>query len=136
MSFLIAAPQILASAATDLVKIGSTIGSANNAAAAVTTGVLPAAADEVSKQIAALFSRHAVGYQQLSTRAGAFHEQFVQALTAGADTYAAAEANVAQTLSASLNAPAQALSPGTIEALGASLGAGLPGLEASLPGGP
>lgn len=120
MSFLIATPDFIATAATDLANIGSTIGSANFAAAAATTGVLPAAADEVSAQIAALFSEHAAGYQQLSAQAAMFHERFVSALTSGASTYAAAEANVVQTLASA--APA----------FGLDFGAGLAGLEASL----
>jgi hypothetical protein len=44
-----------------LANIGSTIGSANVVVAA-TTGVLRAAADEVSAEIAAMFSVHAAGY--------------------------------------------------------------------------
>ena len=51
-----------------------------HAAAAPTTTVLAAGADEVSEQIAALFSAHAHGYRTLSAQAAAFHEQFVQAL--------------------------------------------------------
>ena len=42
MSFLIAAPEMLAAAATDVASIGSTISEANAAAAAPTTGVLAA----------------------------------------------------------------------------------------------
>jgi PE family len=98
VSFLIAAPEALATAASDLAGIGSTIGTANAAAAAPTTGLLAAAEDEVSTQIAALFSQHAQGYQRLSTEVAAFHEEFVQALTSSADTYAAAEAGSARTL--------------------------------------
>ena len=93
MSFLVAAPQVLADAASDLAGIGSTLSTANAAAAAPTTGLLPAAADEVSAQIAALFSAHGQGFQRLSAQAAAFHEQFVQALTASANAYATAEAN-------------------------------------------
>lgn len=55
MSFLIAAPEAVASAASDLAGIGSVIGEANAAAVVPTTGVIPAAADEVSAAIAALF---------------------------------------------------------------------------------
>ena len=73
---------------------------------APTTGLLPAAADEVSTQIATLFSAHAQGFQRLSAQVAAFHEQFVQALTASANTYATAEANAAQTLRHAVNAPA------------------------------
>jgi PE family len=109
VSFVLAAPEALATAASDLAGIGSTLGTASAAVAAPTTGVLAAAADEVSAQVAALFSGHGLGYQQLSARLAAFHEQFVQALTAGASTYATAEANAAQTLVSAINAPAQAV---------------------------
>jgi hypothetical protein len=96
MSYLVAAPEFLASAATGLSNIGSTLSTANAAAAAQTTGVLAAAEDEVSAAIAAVFSAHGEGFQALGAQAAAFHEQFVQAVTAGAGSYVGAEAaNVA-----------------------------------------
>ncbi len=66
MSFVIAAPQLVTAAAVVLANIGSTIDSANAAAAAPTTAVVAAGADEVSAAIAALFGKHAQGYQALS----------------------------------------------------------------------
>ena len=98
MSFLLAAPEALVTAASDLAGIGSAIDTAGVAAATPTTAVLAAADDEISAQVAALFSEHGLGYQQLSAQVAAFHEQFVQTLTAGANSYAAAEANAVQTL--------------------------------------
>src|SRR6516165_3441243 len=96
MSYLVAVPDVLGTAATDLASLGSTISAANAAAAAPTTGVLAAAEDEVSAAIAAVFSAHGQGFQALGAQAAAFHEQFVQALTAGAGSYVSAEAaNVA-----------------------------------------
>ena len=96
MANLAVAPEFLASAATDLSNIGSTLGAANSAAATQTTGILAAAEDEVSVAIASLFSGHAQAYQALGAQAAAFHDQFVQALTAGAGSYLSAEAaNVA-----------------------------------------
>ena len=77
MSFVIAAPEMVASAASDLAGIGSMIGEAHATAAASTTAVLPAAADEVSAAIAALFSGHAQGFQALGAQAATFHAQFV-----------------------------------------------------------
>ena len=109
MSFLFAAPQELASAASDLAGIGSTVGAANAAAVAPTTGVVASAADQVSAQVAALLSEHGLGYQQVSAQMAAFHERFVQTLTAGASTYAQAESNAAQTLTHAVNAPGAAL---------------------------
>ncbi|MGO9385346.1 MAG: PE family protein, partial [Mycobacterium sp.] len=96
MSFVIAAPELVTAAAADLANIGSTRTAANAAAATPTTGVLVAAEDEVSAAVAAVFSAHGRGFQALGAQAAAFHDQFVQALTAGAGSYASAEAaNVA-----------------------------------------
>jgi hypothetical protein len=96
MSFVIAAPERVTAAATDLANVGSSLCEANAAAAAPTTGILAAAEDEVSAAVASLFSGHAQAYQALGAQAAAFHDQFVQTLTAGAGSYASAEAaNVA-----------------------------------------
>src|SRR5271170_3571209 len=96
MSSVIAAPELITTAATDLRNLGSTISAANASAATQTTGVLAAAEDEVSAAIAALFSSHGQEYQAVSAQAAAFHDQFAQALTTGAGSYVSAEAaNVA-----------------------------------------
>src|SRR5262249_55453327 len=92
MSYVVAAPEIMTLAATDLANIGSNLSAAHTAAAAPTTAVLPAAADEVSASIAHVFSVHGQEYQALAGRAAAFHEQFVQRLTASAGSFAHAEA--------------------------------------------
>ena len=91
MSFVIAVPELVTDAATNLESLGSTISAAHAAAAAPTTGVLAAAEDEVSAAIAAAFSQHASAYQALGAQAAAFHTQLVQTLNAGAGAYAAAE---------------------------------------------
>jgi PE family len=92
MSSVIAAPDLIATAATDLAAIGSTVSAAHMTAAAPTVAVIPAAADEVSAGIAHVFSAHAQDYQALAGQAAAFHEQFVQHLTASAGSYASTEA--------------------------------------------
>ncbi len=92
MNGVIAAPELMATAATDLGSIGSTIGAANAAAAGPTTQVLAWAADEVPVAIATMFGAHAQAYQAISAQAAAFHAQFVQHLNAGAVSYANAEA--------------------------------------------
>src|SRR5262249_46629190 len=92
MSYVIAAPEMLAAAAAHVAGIGSSLSEANAAAATQTTGILAAAEDEVSAAIAALFSAHGQGFQALGTQAAAFHAQFLQALNAGAGSYASAEA--------------------------------------------
>ena len=108
MSYVIAAPEVMAAAASDVANIGSTISAANTAAAAPTTGMLVAGADEVSAAIASLFSDYAQQYQALSARAAAFHAEFAQVLAAAGSAYTAAEAHAASTLGAA-TAPVQAL---------------------------
>jgi hypothetical protein len=98
MSYVIAAPEMMTSAATDLATIGSNLNAAHTAAAAPTLAVLPAAADEVSTSIAQLFSQHAANYQAMAAQAAAFQEQFVQNLTASAGSYASMEAAIASLL--------------------------------------
>ena len=92
MSFVIAAPESVASAASDLSGLGSALRAANFAAAPATTSVLAAAQDEVSAAIAALFGAHGAQYQALSAQVAAFHDEFVQALSSGGLRYASAEA--------------------------------------------
>ena len=115
MSFVMAAPELMASAASDLAGIASRISEANVAAAA-TAAVLPAAGDEVSVAIASLFSGHAQAYQALTAQAATFHQQFLQALSRAGIAYAAAEAanaSVVQTVQidalSAVNAPTEAL---------------------------
>lgn len=112
MSYLTVAPEALWSAAADVSGIGSTVRWANAEAAARTTALLPAGADEVSLAVAALFSGHAQAYQLVSTRLSAFHDQFVEVLASNATTYATAEAAFASPLRQLLdvvNAPTEAL---------------------------
>lgn len=52
MAFLVAIPDTLAQAATNLAGLGSAISEANAAAAIPTTSVLSAGADEVSAAVA------------------------------------------------------------------------------------
>jgi hypothetical protein len=98
MSYVIAAPDLMTSAAADLAAIGSNVSAAHLVAAARTAAVVPAAADEVSTSIAHLFSQHAASYQALAGQAAAFNGQFVQHLTAGAFSYADIEAAIASLL--------------------------------------
>lgn len=92
MSFVIAIPEMVTDAATNLESLGSTITAAHAAAAGSTTEVLAAAGDEVSAAIATVFSQHGSAYQALSAQAAAIHAQLVQTLNAGAGAYAATEA--------------------------------------------
>lgn len=92
MSFVTTQPEMLSMAAQELQTIGSMVSSENAAAAAPTTGISPAAADEVSLLTAAQFAVHAHAYQAISAQAAAIHEQFVSTLGISAESYAATEA--------------------------------------------
>jgi hypothetical protein len=92
MSFVTTQPEALTAAAANLAGIGTTMSAQNAAAAAPTTGVLPAAADEVSALTAAQFAAHAQLYQAVAAQAAAIHEQFVNTLGTSAVSYAATEA--------------------------------------------
>ena len=90
MSFVTTQPEALA-AAGNLQGIGSAISAQSAAAAAPTTGVVPAAADEVSALTAAQFAAHAQMYQAVSAQAAAIHELFVSTLSTSSLSYAATE---------------------------------------------
>jgi hypothetical protein len=92
MSFVTTQPEALTAAAANLQGIGSAMSAQNAAAAAPTTGVVPAAADEVSALTAAQFAAHAQMYQAVSAQAAAIHEMFVNTLTTSSCSYAATEA--------------------------------------------
>ncbi|WP_310785715.1 PPE family protein, SVP subgroup [Mycobacterium sp. Z3061] len=92
MSFLTAQTEELTAAAGKLQTIGAQQ-SAQNAAAAVpiTSGMIPAAADEVSALQASLFAAYGALYQQVSAEATAMYDTFVNTLGLSAQSYAATE---------------------------------------------
>ena len=92
MSFVTTQPESLSAAAANLQGIGAALAAQNTAAAAPTTAVTPAAADEVSALTAAQFAAHAQMYQAVSAQATAIHEMFVNTLGISAGTYDATEA--------------------------------------------
>jgi hypothetical protein len=98
MSYVIAAPEMLAAAAGDLATIDSSLSVAHTAAAASTVALVPAAADEVSLSTAHLFSRCAEDYQAVARQAAAFHEQLIRTFNASARSYARTEAANASSL--------------------------------------
>lgn len=108
MSFVVAAPEMIQTAAQDLAGIRSVLAEAMTTVAAPTTGVVPAAGDEVSAAVAATFGNFGKEFQSLSAQAQAFHAEFVTVINAGAGAYLSAEiANAEQTLANAVNAPAQ-----------------------------
>ncbi|WP_407686509.1 PE family protein [Mycobacterium sp. HUMS_1102779] len=123
MSFVIAAPDLVAGAATDLAGIRSSLAEAASTAAFPTTGIASAAQDEVSLAVASLFGNVGQEFQALSARAQVFHAQFVEMMNAGAGAYAAAETvNAGQTL----------LNGGIVGNIGGTLGGSLGGVEAAV----
>jgi hypothetical protein len=92
MSFVSIVPEMLSAAAGNLQSIGSAVSARNAAALAPTTGLVPAAADEVSALTAMQFAAHAQMYQVVSGQAAAMHQMFVSVLAASAGSYATTEA--------------------------------------------
>jgi hypothetical protein len=98
MLYVMTQPEALSATAVTLAGAGASMSAENAAAAAPTTGVVPAAADQVSALTATQFAVHAQMYQAISAQAEAIHQQLVSALRSSALSYAATEA--ANTLSA------------------------------------
>jgi len=92
MSFVTTQPEALASAASTLQAIGAALNAQSAAASTPTTGVAPAAADEVSALTAAQFAAHASLYQTVAAQASAIHDMFVATLKTSSESYAATEA--------------------------------------------
>jgi hypothetical protein len=90
--FVTTQPEALAATAASLAGVGALMSAQNGAAAAPTTGVIPAAADTVSALAAAQFAVHAQMYQAISAQAEAIHQQLVSTLEMSATSYAATEA--------------------------------------------
>jgi hypothetical protein len=108
MSFLTAVPQELAAAAAQLAAIGSALAAQNAGAAAPTTTIAPAAADQVSIIQSGIFTAYGALYQEVSAQAQAIQEQFVQTLGLSSGTYESSEsANAASAvLAAASSGPA------------------------------
>ena len=122
MSFLVVAPEWVESATADLASIRSALNTAHLAAAAPTTGIAAAGADEVSAAVASLFGGFGQEFQAVSAQATRFHAQFVQALNSAGGSYLAAEAANAS--------PLQAIEQGLSGAISAPSGAASAPLQA------
>jgi PE family/PPE-SVP subfamily C-terminal region len=116
MSFVTIRPEALGYAAGKLQTLGSAMAAESAAVASPTTGVIPAAADEVSAMQAAIFAAYGTLYQSVNAQAAAIHELFVQTLGASAGSYAATEL-------ANSNATASPLSSGVSGLLSAAASA-------------
>lgn len=132
MSFVIAAPETVEAAAGDLAGIRTSLAEAAGLVAGPTTAIVPAAADETSAVVSAMFAKVGQEFQALSAQAQAFHAEFVRLLTKSAGAYAGAElgnaeqavANVVTTPAGAGAGAAQAVSAAGL--LGGLLGSGTP----------
>ena len=98
MAYVLADPEMMTAAASDLATIGSDLSAAHLVAAARTTSVIPAAADDVSAGIANLMSTHARAFQAMAQSASTFHQQFTHNINAAAASYSSAESGIAAKL--------------------------------------
>lgn len=126
MSFVNVQPDLLATAATDLIDIRTALGSANAAVATQITSLVAAAEDEISSAAAVLFSGHGQAYLRVEAVASAFHEAIERALTNSGLAYAETEvANAAAAQLDSLAAPIRTLLGGASStSLAGPLGSG------------
>jgi hypothetical protein len=124
MSFVTTQPEALSAAASTLQHLGTSMVDENAAAAAPTTGVIPAGADEVSALQATQFAAYGNLYQQVGAQAAAVHQMLVNTLGTSAGSYEETEAaNQAATGSGVLSAatgPAQGT--GISSSTGATIG--------------
>lgn len=132
MSFVTAAPEEMQAAARNLAGIRSMLAESSASAAGPTAGILAAAEDQVSAQVAGFFGAFGQGYQVISAQAQAFHEQFVNLLGAGAGAYLGTEvANAEQSLLNAVNGPVQGLVAQSAGASGGAMAAAASGLVAA-----
>jgi PE family/PPE-SVP subfamily C-terminal region len=87
MSYLTTAPAAIWEAATQLEGVGSSFAAESAGAAAPTTAISPAAADEVSILQSSVFSTYGQLYQTVSAQAQAIHQQFVNTLQQSSGSY-------------------------------------------------
>ena len=119
MSFMVATPELLTSAAGELSSIAGTLEGATAAAVSPTTGLAAAAGDEVSAAISQLFGTYGQEFQAISARGAAFHAEFVRLLNGSTAAYLGTDiANAAQNLAAAGTPGLQQLQAALQPALG------------------
>lgn len=91
MTDLTTEPELMAASASGIGEIGSSIRSANAAAAAPTSALLAPAADQVSSAVTQLFGLYGQQYQAIAAQAAEFHGAFARSVAAAGTAYAAAE---------------------------------------------
>ena len=111
MSSVLVALDVFEAHTAGAAQIGSAVTSGNLAAAIPTTQLAAAGADEVSAEIASLFSAHAQTYQAAAAQASTYYEHFVGNLHAAAVSYAATETSIAWGLESTLLGGGAAAAP-------------------------
>jgi hypothetical protein len=119
MSFIQVLPEMVEAATHDLANIRSTLTETTAAAAGPTTSLAAAARDEVSEAVATLFGNVGQEFQALSAQAQAFHQQFENLLSAGANMYTDAEAAAEQMLQSATGTPIASVTSGITNAANA-----------------
>ena len=108
MSYVTTAPAAISAAATQLEGVGNSFAAESAGAAAPTTAISPAAADEVSILQSGVFSTYGQLYQTVCAQAQAIHQQFVNTLQQSSGSYQETEgANQAGTAAQSVGNAAQ-----------------------------
>ena len=116
MAYVSTAPAAIAAAASQLEGIGNSFAAESSAAAAPTTALAPAAADEVSALQAGVFSTYGQLYQTVSAEAQAIHQQFVNLLQSSSSSYQDTEsANQAGAAASSLSNSASSAASSTAQ---------------------
>jgi hypothetical protein len=104
MSYVKTVPAAISAAAAQLEGVGTSFATESSAAAAPTTAIAPAAADEVSILQSSAFSTYGQLYQSVSAQAQAIHQQFVNLLQQSSSSYQETEgANQAGTAASALS---------------------------------
>jgi hypothetical protein len=98
MTYLVAQPQVMATAAAEVAAIGSAIDDATATAGQQIVDVASAAADEVSAATARLFNAYGRDYEAVLRQAAALHGEFAEAWTAAATAYEQTEAATVRAL--------------------------------------
>jgi PE family/Histidine phosphatase superfamily (branch 1) len=111
MSSVLVALDLFEAQTANAAQIGSAVTAGNLGAVIPTTELAAAGADEVSADVAALFSEHAQTYQAAAAQAATYYEHFVSNLHAAAASYAATETSIAWGLESTLLGGGAAAAP-------------------------
>ena len=122
MSFLTTQTQEMLAAEQLLSGINTNLAAQNAGAAPATTAIIPAGADPVSAQQAAIFTAYGTQYQTIAAEAQALLENYAQTLGISSNSYGTTEAiNAAQSGIQALDSAAPATTAATTATPGSAL---------------